>query len=33
LEKEKQYKKAKMVHNIMKNTAEKLDCKVITLYE
>lgn len=33
LEKEKYYKKAKMVHNIMKQVAVKLDCKLITLYE
>jgi translation initiation factor 2 alpha subunit (eIF-2alpha) len=27
------FKKAKMVHNILKQTAIKLDCKLIELYE
>lgn len=30
---EKFFKKAKMVHNIMKETAVKLDCYLIELYE
>jgi translation initiation factor 2 subunit 1 len=33
IEAEKYYKKAKMVHNILKQTAVKLDCKLIELYE
>ena len=30
---EKFYKKAKMVHNILKEVAVKLDCKLVELYE
>lgn len=30
---EKFFKKSKMVHNILKQTAIKLDCKLIDLYE
>ena len=30
---EKYFKKAKMVHNILKQTAAKLDCTLLELYE
>ena len=33
LQSEKYYKKAKMVHNILKQVATKLDCYLLELYE
>ena len=32
-QKEKYFKKSKMVHNIMKQVAIKLDCHILELYE